>query len=355
MPVTIRTHFLVGVLFMTSFCGFSNSLAASASQPEKFTNTHIEYKTTWRDMWRVTKAYFQDNRNAATPTFDIPVSTLTSEMLDAVTEDSVIKLGHSTTLLKLAESFILIDPVFSDRASPVQWLGPKRFHQSPISLENLPNLDAVIISHDHYDHLDKGSIEILKNKVDMFITPLKVGNHLRNWGVDANKIVELNWWQSIKVSDIEIVATPSQHFSGRGLFDRDETLWASFVIRSLNTNIFYSGDSGYFDGFKAIGNKYGPFDLSMIETGAYNELWSDIHMLPEESLQAHIDVQASVMMPVHNSTFDLALHNWNEPLMKITGLADEKGVPTSIPIFGEIVPVKRAGEAPNKVWWLDSK
>ncbi len=355
MPVTIRTHFRVGVLFMTSFCGFSNSLAASASQPEKFNNTHIEYKTTWRDMWKVTKAYFQDNRNAATPTFDIPVSTLTSEMLDAVTEDSVIKLGHSTTLLKLAENFILIDPVFSERASPVQWLGPKRFHQSPISLEGLPNLDAVIISHDHYDHLDKGSIEILKNKVDMFITPLKVGNHLRNWGVDANKIVELNWWQSTKVSDIEIVATPSQHFSGRGLFDRDETLWASFVIKSSNTSIFYSGDSGYFDGFKAIGNKYGPFDLSMIETGAYNELWSDIHMLPEESLQAHIDVQASVMMPVHNSTFDLALHNWNEPLIKITGLAGEKGVPTSIPIFGEIVPVKRAGEAPNKVWWLDSK
>ena len=295
------------------------------------------------------------NRDAATPTFEIPVSTLTPQMLDAVTEDSVIKLGHSTTLLKLAESFILIDPVFSERASPVQWLGPKRFHQSPISLEDLPKLDAVIISHDHYDHLDKGSIEILKNKVDMFITPLKVGNHLRDWGVDTNKIVELNWWQSTKVSDIEIVATPSQHFSGRGLFDRDETLWASFVIKSSNTNIFYSGDSGYFDGFKAIGNKYGPFDLSMIETGAYNELWSDIHMLPEESLQAHIDVQAGVMMPVHNSTFDLALHNWNEPLMKIKGLAGEKGVPTSIPIFGEIVPVKRAGAAPNKVWWLDSK
>lgn len=340
---------------MTSFCGSSNTLAASAPQPEKFTNTHIEYKTTWRDMWKVTKAYFRDNRDAATPTFDIPVSALTPQMLDAVAEDSVIKLGHSTTLLKLAKRYILIDPVFSERASPVQWMGPKRFHQAPISLEDLPKLDAVIISHDHYDHLDKGSIEILKNKVDVFITPLKVGNHLRDWGVDANKVVELNWWQSTEVSDIEIVATPSQHFSGRGLFDRDETLWASWVIKSANTNIFYSGDSGYFDGFKAIGEKYGPFDLSMIETGAYNELWSDIHMLPEESLQAHIDIQASVMMPVHNSTFDLALHNWNEPLIKITDLAGTKGVPTSIPIFGEVVPVKGAGEAPNKTWWLDER
>ena len=355
MHVTIRTHVLVGVLFMTSLCGFSNTHAANASQPEKFTNTHVEYKTTWRDMWKVTKAYFRDNRDAATPTFDIPVSALTPQMLDAVAEDSVIKLGHSTTLLKLAERFILIDPVFSERASPVQWIGPKRFHDAPISLQDLPDIDAVIISHDHYDHLDKSSIEILQSKVGVFITPLKVGNHLRNWGVNADKIVELDWWQNTKIGNIEIVATPSQHFSGRGLFDRDETLWASWVIKSSTTSIFYSGDSGYFEGFKAIGDKYGPFDLSMIETGAYNELWSDIHMLPEESLQAHIDVQASAMMPVHNSTFDLALHNWNEPLIKITDLARAKGVPTSVPIFGEIVPIKRAGEAPNKTWWMENR
>ena len=134
---------------MTTFCGTSNTLASSAPLPEKFSNTHIEYKTTWRDMWKVTKAYFQDSRDAATPTFDIPVLALTPQKLDSVTEDSVIKLGHSTTLLKLAERYILIDPVFSERASPVQWMGPKRFHHVPISLEALPKLDAVIISHDH--------------------------------------------------------------------------------------------------------------------------------------------------------------------------------------------------------------
>lgn len=355
MPVFNPSRFLFGVLFMTSFCGSSSTFAANASKTEKFTNTHIEYKTTWRDMWKVTKAYLRDNRDAAVPSFDIPVSELTPQMLEAITEDSVIKLGHSTTLLKLSERYLLIDPVFSERASPVQWIGPKRFHKTPISLEALPNLDAVIISHDHYDHLDKGSIDILKHKVDVFITPLKVGNHLREWGVNAQKIVELNWWQSTKVGGIEIVATPSQHFSGRGLFDKNETLWASWVLKSSNTRVFYSGDSGYFDGFKAIGETYGPFDLSMIETGAYNELWSDIHMLPHESLQAHIDVKANVMMPVHNSTFDLALHNWNEPLSRITDLTGAKGIPTSIPVFGEIVPVKHAGEAPNKLWWLDNR
>ena len=179
-------------------------------------------------------------------------------------------------------------------------MGPKRFHASPINIEALPELD---------------------------------------------------WWQKTILSGVEIVATPSQHFSGRGLFDRDETLWASWVIRSTTTNVFYSGDSGYFDAFKDIGDKYGPFDLSLIETGAYNELWSDIHMLPHQSLKAHIDVQANVMIPVHDSTYDLALHNWNEPLVKITALAEKQRVPVSTPIFGEIIPIANAAEAPNKVWW----
>ncbi|WP_338517149.1 MBL fold metallo-hydrolase [Alteromonas gracilis] len=348
-----RTSFFIGVLFMTSFCGCSNAIAENAPLPEKFSNTHITYQTSLGDMWKVLKAYWRDNRKAATPTFEIPVVPLDIDKLDAVEEDSIVKLGHSTTLIKVKGEYILIDPVFSERASPVQWMGPKRFHASPINVEALPELAAVIISHDHYDHLDKGSIEILKHKTKQFVMPLKVGNHLRDWGVENSKITELDWWQKTILSGIEIVATPSQHFSGRGLFDRDETLWASWVIRSTTTNVFYSGDSGYFDGFKDIGEKYGPFDLSLIETGAYNELWSDIHMLPHQCLKAHIDVQASVMMPVHNSTFDLALHNWNEPLVKITALAEKQRVPMSTPIFGEIIPIANAAEAPNKTWWLE--
>lgn len=232
-------------------------------------------------------------------------------------------------------------------------MGPKRFHSAPISINALPHLAAVIISHDHYDHLDKTSIDALKSKTDQFVVPLKVGNHLRHWGVSDNRITELDWWQSVTVNNIDITATPSQHFSGRGLFDRDKTLWASWVINGENANVFYTGDSGYFDGFKDIGEKFGPFDLSLVETGAYNELWSDIHMLPRQSLQAHIDVKARVLMPVHNSTFDLALHNWNEPLVEITQLATKHQIPISTPMFGEVVPILRAAEAPNKHWWLE--
>lgn len=352
---------------MMSFCAKANddnlsverkpqSLTANAqkrAETDKFSNTHIDYKTSLSDMWKVAKAYWRDDRKAATPALTIPVIPVTAASLGKINEDSVIKLGHSTTLLKLDAQYILIDPVFSERASPVQWMGPKRFHSAPISINALPHLAAVIISHDHYDHLDKTSIDALKSKTDQFVVPLKVGNHLRHWGVSDNRITELDWWQSVTVNNIDITATPSQHFSGRGLFDRDKTLWASWVINGENANVFYSGDSGYFDGFKDIGEKFGPFDLSLVETGAYNELWSDIHMLPRQSLQAHIDVKARVLMPVHNSTFDLALHNWNEPLVEITQLATKHQIPISTPMFGEVVPILRAAEAPNKHWWLE--
>ncbi|MCL4151376.1 UNVERIFIED_CONTAM: hypothetical protein GTU68_000392, partial [Idotea baltica] len=251
---------------------------------------------------------------------------LTAELLNQDKSDSVFRLGHSTILLRIDLDLILFDPVFSDRASPVQWMGPKRFHQPPISIEQLPDIKAVVISHDHYDHLDKQAISDLDKKVEFFITPLKVGQHLRDWGIDDAKITELAWWQSTQVDTLKITAAPAQHFSGRGLFDKDETLWASWVIEGWESKIYFSGDSGYFGGFKEIGERLGPFDLTFIETGAYNTLWPDIHMFPEQSLQAHLDLQGEVMVPIHNGTFDLSLHNWHEPLQQITELAAEKDV-----------------------------
>jgi L-ascorbate metabolism protein UlaG (beta-lactamase superfamily) len=337
---------------MTSSCVKSSD---ENNQPKKFTNTEIDHKTSASDFYAMVKAFWNDKRTQAVPDFDIPVMPLTANLLEQDKSDAVFRLGHSTILLRIDLDLILLDPVFSDRASPVQWMGPKRFHQPPISIEQLPKIKAVIISHDHYDHLDKHAILELDKKVEFFITPLKVGQHLQDWGIDDSKITELAWWQSTQIDTLKITATPSQHFSGRGLFDKDETLWASWVIQGWESNVYFSGDSGYFGGFKEIGERLGPFDLTLIETGAYNELWPDIHMFPEQSLQAHIDLKGLAMMPIHNGTFDLSLHNWYEPLQKITELAAEKDVTLLTPIFGERVdlqtPIRIKTDRP---WWVSS-
>lgn len=327
----------------------SSYIVASDSNTKKFTNAEASMTTTPAKVWQLLKAYWQDNRNAATPNQPIPVRTLSPTELQHKSEAGLYRLGHSTVLIRVDGEYLLTDPVFSDRASPVQWAGPKRFHDAPISMAQLPKLKAVIISHDHYDHLDKHSVVSLADKVEQFVVPLKVGNHLRRWGINPDKIVELNWWQSIELGSIRLTATPTQHFSGRGLLDRDRTLWASWIVESQQAKIFFSGDSGYFGGFKEIGDRFGPFDLTLIETGAYNELWSEIHMLPEQSLQAHLDLQGKAMLPIHNGTFDLALHEWFEPLERIQQLARQHQVTLVTPIFGEEVSINQPRI--NPTWW----
>lgn len=334
-------------------------LTACASEPKKkFENTEIEYSSSFGQIWDIAKAYWNDKRKDAAPSQAIPMQLIDSKQLLADDNDAIFKLGHSSLLLRIDGEFVLFDPVFSERAFPVQWMGPKRFHQSPISIADLPPITAVIISHDHYDHydhLDKHAIKALSQKTKHFITPLKVGDHLQDWGVDSQNITELDWWQHTKVAGITFTATPSQHFSGRSLTDRDETLWASWVVKGWDSNIFFSGDSGYFSGFKEIGEKYGPFDLTLIETGAYHDLWSDIHMLPEQSLQAHIDLKGKVMMPIHNGTFDLSLHDWFEPLESIYSLALENDVQLATPIFGAQFDLQqaRAGKPNTPLWWRE--
>ncbi|WP_350432139.1 MBL fold metallo-hydrolase [Shewanella sp. H8] len=314
-----------------------------------FTNSEKAYQAGLSSIWPIAKAYWKTQRQAPAPKDAVPLIALTADILAQSTEDAVYRLGHSTLLMRIDGEYLLIDPVFSERASPVQWAGPKRFHQSPISIADLPAIKTVIISHDHYDHLDKAAIEQLAANVQHFVTPLNVGEYLTAWGVDPIQVTELEWWQSVELNGLSITATPAQHFSGRGLFDRNQTLWASWVIQGIKHKVFYSGDSGYFNGFKQIGERFGPFDLSMIETGAYNELWSDIHMLPEQSLQAHIDVKAKAMMPVHNGTFDLALHDWFEPFERINLLAKQYNVTLLTPKFGQAVML--ADPQANELWW----
>lgn len=261
--------------------------------------------------------------------------------------------GHSAFLLEMDGLKILIDPMFGDTPSPHPWLGSKRYSiELPIEIEKLPFIDFVIFSHDHYDHLDYESVQKLKDKVGSFYVPLGLGNHLISWGVSKERIHELNWWETINFEHIELVCTPARHFSGRGLFDRASTLWCSWVIQGESTKIFFSGDSGYDIHFKEIGDKYGPFDISLMECGQYNEDWKAIHMMPEETVQAAIDLNSKLMLPIHWGAFTLAFHDWNEPAERVTKKADELNIPITTPKIGEPVIIGNQ-DYPEGKWWND--
>jgi L-ascorbate metabolism protein UlaG (beta-lactamase superfamily) len=342
---------LIFFVFMPTSCVVVFANQETLFDMKRFQNTEIEYKSDLKNIAEITKAFITNKRNEATPKNALPLRTISAGELDKSPEDAVYRLGHSTVLIRMNGEYILTDPVFSDRASPVQWMGPKRFHPVPVDIKSLPKLKAVVISHDHYDHLDKATLLKLDEKIEQYLVPLRVGKHLQRWGIDPRKITELDWWQNARAGSFELTATPSQHFSGRGLLDRDHTLWASWVIKNNNSKIFFSGDSGYFSGFKEIGDRFGPFDLTIIETGAYNNLWSAIHMLPEQSVQAHIDLQGKVMMPVHNTTFDLALHDWYEPYERALSAAQKSNTTLVTPIIGEKLVLH--SPRPSNYWWRE--
>ncbi|WP_321791248.1 MBL fold metallo-hydrolase [Burkholderia pyrrocinia] len=283
------------------------------------------------------------------PAAALPVDSLTRAQLDAAPDRSLYRLGHSTMLLKLRGEFWLTDPVFAERASPFRRVGPKRFHAPPIALEDLPPLRGVILSHDHYDHLDRDTVLALAATTDVFVTTLGVGDRLIEWGIDANKVRQLDWWQSVDVAGLTLTATPAQHFSGRSLFDGNSTLWASWVIVDDDLRVFFSGDTGYFDGFRTIGERLGPFDVTLIETGAYDAQWPYVHMQPEETVQAHIDLRGRWLIPIHNGTFDLAMHRWQEPFERVTALSIVRGIELSTPRMGERLDLGEPHRGER--WW----
>ncbi|GAA5221921.1 MBL fold metallo-hydrolase [Membranihabitans marinus] len=263
----------------------------------------------------------------------------------------LIWYGHSSFLLQMDGKNMLIDPMFSEVAAPHPWLGSKRFNSEfPLEVEKLPQIDAVIFSHDHYDHLDYQSVLKLKNKTLRFIVPLGVGVHLEAWGVSSNKIIEMDWWEETQIDSLKFVCTPAQHFSGRKLNNRQSTLWSSWVIQSATENIYFSGDSGYAPFFSEIGEKYGPFDIALLECGQYNELWPDVHMMPEETAQAGLDLKANKIMPIHWAGFKLAFHTWTDPIERILAKAKELNIQVINPEIGHEIIVKDSTQTFAE-WW----
>lgn len=256
-------------------------------------------------------------------------------------------LGHAALLIRVNDKTILTDPMLSHRASPLSFVGPQRFGPSPIAASDLPAIDIVLISHDHYDHLDRATIEVIKDKVKHFIVPLGLKETMLHWEVPADKLTEMDWWQEVEIDDVKIMAAPVRHFSGR-LFDRNNTLWNSYTIHAGTHRLYFAGDSGFFEGFSEVA-KYGPFDLSFLPIGAYFEAWQDIHMDPEEAVRVWEILGGGAVLPIHWGTFDLGLHAWYEPIQRLTAHAGEKNIPLITPQPGEwIAPLTHNS---NWDWW----
>ncbi|TXR73355.1 hypothetical protein DN400_17265 [Bacillus sp. AR8-1] len=317
---------------------------------KKYTNQiHTDMSFKPKDIISLMTDYFKIKSNLR-PIKGLPIvlSNKDNEPLESVTW-----FGHSASLLKIEGKKLLLDPMFGDASSPFPLFNSKRY-SGAFSLErdDLQEIDAIIISHNHYDHLNYKSIMQLKDRAKHFYVLTGVAQYLIKWGVSPSKISEHNWWEEITFDNIKLVCAPARHFSGRGMTDRDRSLWCSWLILGQETKIFFSGDSGYAPHFKEIGDKYGPFDLTLMECGQYDSRWSAIHMLPEETVQAHIDVKGGLLLPIHWGAFTLALHEWSDPIERVTKEANRLGVKITTPQIGESITLKSTNY-PSSAWWKE--
>lgn len=320
----------------------------------EFANTPAHPPLELGEVWGfLTEQLFGDQIRV--PPSDIPVSTIPPALLQAPATPGMrtVWLGHSSVYMELDGLRLLVDPVFSEYVSPFQAIGPKRFHPPPIDMVDLPKIDAVMISHDHYDHLDMHTIQYLSSRGTHFFVPLGVGSHLDEWNVPKRQIIELDWWETAEIGGVTIICTPAQHYSSRGIFDYKATLWSSWSIIGPKHRVFYSGDSGLSDHFQKIGNRLGPFDLGIFKVGQYgpSASWIYSHMNPEDAVKAHLAVRAGRMLPVSWGTFNIAFHDWDEPIKRVMKAANAQNVDLVTPRVGEVVI---NGEPFHSLrWWED--
>ena len=367
MPVVIKFGVIISVvgavLFIASQCSRVSLRRSSGPQSlrplkvshnfdgNKFHNTTDITVSKPGTFWNTMINFFKGDE-IRRPPFALKKFTVDSCIRDINSAEGlrITWLGHSTVLIEIDGKRFLTDPVWSERVSPIPFMGPKRFFQVPCKLDELPPLDGIIISHDHYDHLDKKTVKWFSTRGVDFYAPLGVGAYLLEWGVPLEKIHEMDWWENIPVGEKHtLTATPAQHFSGRKFINGNDTLWASWVVAGPKHRIFFGGDSGMFPGFAEIGEKLGPFDVTMLEIGAYHDNWGDIHLGPRNALKAHSALRGNMLLPIHWGTFTLAFHGWDAPVRELIQEAEGKDVRLLVPEPG--TSVHPGGDTMIANWW----
>lgn len=344
--ITIALLALVTLLALTSYWIFrlpvfgaeaSGARLVRMQQSSQFHGDRFENTPPYVSdfsMMRELEAYLGDEHRE--PAFNIPVISMSADNLGTSVAPGLRAwwLGHASVLLEIDGVRVLTDPMFSQRASPFQFIGPARLHDTPLALELWKNIDAVVISHDHFDHLDMDSIRHLARGGTQFYVGLGIGAHLEKWGVNPVQIHEMDWWEEAEIKGVKIHCTPARHYSGRTSMN-NSTLWASWMLKGPNHSAYFSGDTGYAGHFKAIRERLGAPDLALIKIGAYGDTWLDIHMNPEAAIKAGQDLGAHTMLPIHWATFNLAYHDWVEPIMRTLAAANAKNIQVITPRVGE--------------------